>query len=120
MNVANAFLHGDLFEEVYMSLSLGYSGVGSRTTPTSNPTPPERQSTEKVCRLHKSLHGLKQAPRQWFSKLSTALLDFGFQQSKADYSLFLKKTRGIYLAVLVYVDDMLVVGDNQADIATLK
>jgi len=65
-----------------------------------------------VCRLHKSLYGLKQALRQWFSKLTSSLLVFGFQQSKAYYSLFTQHTSHGYIAVLVYVDDMLITGDN--------
>lgn len=52
--------------------------------------PPEFQTTErgKVCRLRKSLYGLKQASRCWFAKLVKALKAYGFLQSYADYSLF--------------------------------
>lgn len=100
MDVHNAFLHGDLDEEVYMKLPLGF----------------QHSEPNKVCRLHKSLYGLKQAPRCWFSKLADALTTFGFVQSYEDYSFF-SLTRGdIELRVLVYVDDLLVCGN---DIPTL-
>ena len=72
MDAHNAFLHGDLHEEVYMKF------------------PPDFQpnSTGSVCRLTRSLYGLKQAPRCWFAKLASALKHYGFRQSYYDYSLF--------------------------------
>jgi len=73
-----------------------------------------------VCKLVKALYGLKQAPRQWFTKLSTALLEYGFLQSKADYSLFSKHQHDDYVAVLVYVDDMIIASSNQHMIAKIK
>jgi len=76
--------------------------------------------SDKVCRLLKSLYGLKQAPRQWFVKLCTALLGFGYKQSKADYSLFTKQTSTSFTVVLVYVDDMVLTGDNQEEILKFK
>lgn len=103
MDVHNAFLHGDLDEEVYMKLPPGFYG-----------------SRGKVCRLKKSLYGLRQAPRNWFSKLATALKTFGFTQSYADYSLFSFKRSGIELHVLVYVDDLIVAGNNSDAITKFK
>ncbi|KAJ4717148.1 Retrovirus-related Pol polyprotein from transposon TNT 1-94 [Melia azedarach] len=61
MDVHNAFLHGDLEEEVYMKILPGF----------------ERQQSNVVCRMKKSLYGLKQAPRCWFAKLATALKNYG-------------------------------------------
>lgn len=65
-----------------------------------------------VCRLHKSLYGLKQASRQWYLKLSRTLLNMGFKKSHHDHTLFVKNTGGKYVAVLVYVDDILVASNN--------
>lgn len=66
----------------------------------------------KVCKMLKSLYGLKQASRQWNIKLTFALLDAGLCQSAYDYSLFtLKKGKGIII-VLVYVDDPIITGSN--------
>ncbi|CAM8954310.1 unnamed protein product [Rhodiola kirilowii] len=104
MDVHNAFLHGDLDEEVYMRPPPGLADV-----------PPGH-----VCRLQKSLYGLKQAPRNWFAKLSSALCAFGFCQSKADYSLFSYKKQEVILHVLVYVDDLIVAGNNSTSIARFK
>ncbi|XP_019260910.1 PREDICTED: uncharacterized protein LOC109238880 [Nicotiana attenuata] len=71
------------------------------------------ETHKKVCKLHKSLYGLKQAPRPWNMKLTEALLHMGFQQSHYDYSLFTKKARSDIVIILVYVDDLLISGNNQ-------
>lgn len=118
MDVSNAFLHGDLSEPVYIKLPPGYTHFGCRIEVNNScaktPTP------ALVCKLLKALYGLRQAPRLWFSKQSLTLLSLGFKQSKSDYSLFLKQTSTSTLAVLVYVDDLLICGSSMSDIHNLK
>ncbi|CAH9068461.1 unnamed protein product, partial [Cuscuta epithymum] len=84
MDVHNAFLHGDMNEEVYMKPPPGFY-----------PTQPG-----VVCRLKKSLYGLQQAPR--FAKLAASLRDYGFFQSYSDYSLFIFRRGDTCLNILIY------------------
>jgi len=69
--------------------------------------------------LNRSLYGLKQAPRAWFERLSSLLISLGFQYSKCDKSLFIKTSSGQSLFVLVYVDDILIIGSNATAVKSL-
>ncbi|GJV38731.1 ribonuclease H-like domain-containing protein [Tanacetum coccineum] len=104
LDIDNAFLYGDLNEVVYMKPPQGYYA----------------SDCNKVCRLKKSLYGLKQAPRQWNAKLTCALVENGFSQSKSDYSLFTKSDNGVFLALLVYVDDIIITGNDTSEIEKFK
>lgn len=73
-----------------------------------------------VCRLNKSLYGLKQASRNWFSTFSDTIHKFVYQQSKADYSLFTKSQGNSFTAILIYVDDILLTGNDLHEIKKLK
>ena len=66
------------------------------------------------------MYGLRQAPRCWFSKLSSALKSYGFSQSYSDYSLFTLHQQGVQLNVLVYVDDLIVSGNDHEAIIQFK
>jgi hypothetical protein len=98
------FLYGDLEETVYMKFPEGYFP----------------KDDTRVCRLKKSLYGLKQAPRQWNAKLTATLIENGFSQSKSDYSLFTKSDNGVFLALLVYVDDIIITGNSVTEIERFK
>ena len=104
LDVNNAFLHGDLKEEVYMRLPNGYSF----------------SSSSDVAKLKRSLYGLKQAPRAWFEKFRDALLLLAFQQSPYDPSLFLHKSPSGITILLVYVDDIIITGTDSEMISKLQ
>lgn len=73
-----------------------------------------------VCQLNKPIYGLKQAYRQWFLKLSSALSAHGFIQSKSNYSLFTCGNSTKFMALQVYVDDILLTGPSLEEINVVK
>jgi len=103
MDVKNVFINGDLEEEVYMRPPPGY-----------DPPP------NKACCLRRALYGLKQAPRAWFAKFSTTLSKIHFSSSPHDTALFLQKTNHGVVLLLLYVDDMIITGDDSSCIETVK
>jgi Reverse transcriptase (RNA-dependent DNA polymerase) len=104
MDVRNAFLQGDLEEEVYMDLPPGLL------------VPRE---SGLICRLKKIIYGLKQSPRAWYGKLSSAL-KIGFKRSEADSSMFTNTSNKGIVVILIYVDDLVITGSNLSGIETLK
>jgi hypothetical protein len=105
MDVKNVFLHGDLQEEVYMEQSPGYM---DQTRPNL------------VCRLKKTLYGLKQTLRAWSDKIGQYLVTSEFETSNADISLYVKKTDHGIVVIVIYVDDLIIIGDSDVDIFYLK
>jgi hypothetical protein len=65
-----------------------------------------------VCILKKALHGLKQAPRAWYGSIDSFLMIFGFTKSKADSNLYYKVVDGGPVILLLYVDDLFLIGDD--------
>src|SRR4051812_14959001 len=105
LDVKNAFLHGDLQEEVYMEMPPGFS---------------TQQTTGKVCRLKKSLYGLKQSPRAWFDRFRRAMCKVGYKQSNGDHTMFYKHENGRITILTVYVDNIIITGDVMKGIRMLK
>ena len=85
-------------------------------------TPPgfKTSNSHKVCRLRKSIYGLKQALCQWFAKLPSKLLEYRFVRSYAGYSLFTYKQGDKFMALLVYVDDLVLTGNDSDLCASFK
>ncbi|KAK1412293.1 hypothetical protein QVD17_33424 [Tagetes erecta] len=104
LDVNNAFLHGDLHEDVYMKIPQGFS----------------KEDDDRVCKLKKSLYGLKQASRNWYKKFTTSLLEIGFKQTRADPSLFIFKEEDVFVAALIYVDDVVIMGNDFNKIKSTK
>lgn len=103
LDVNNAFLQGTLTEEVYTIQPPGFV---------------DDDLLNHVCRLHKALYGLKQAPRAWYKDLSNYLLQSGFVNSVADTSLFILRRGSSLLYMLIYVDDIIVTGNDTSLLQT--
>ena len=103
MDVKNAFLNGDLSEEVYMQ-----------------PPPSLFVESNKVYHFRRALYGLKQAPRAWFAKFNSTISRLGYMASHYDSALFLCRTDKDTILFLLYVDDMIITGDDLIGIQELK
>ncbi|MCO5614827.1 hypothetical protein L7F22_069111 [Adiantum nelumboides] len=106
MDVITAFLHGDLEEEIYMQQSEGFVQKGKE---------------HLVCKLLKSLYGLKQSLRQWYHKFNAFMRSLDYKQSNEDPCLYVKRqSNGQLIMLILYVDDMLIAGHFKKDTADLK
>ncbi|KAL0559650.1 hypothetical protein IC582_000013 [Cucumis melo] len=105
LDVKSAFLNGFLQEEIYVEQPEGCEKQGERN---------------KVYLLKKALYGLKQAPRAWYSKIDEHLLSLGFLKSLSESTLYVKHNGTNILIVSLYVDDLLVTGNNADHIQNFK
>ena len=105
-DIKNAFLHGDLTDEVYMQQPSGFVAQGEYGL---------------VCRLCRSLYGLKQSSRAWFDRFSSVVQEFGMLRSSTNHSVFYHhNSSGQCIYLVVYVDDIVIIGSDEDGIQKLK
>lgn len=102
MDVKTAFLNGNLDEEIYMRQPEGFVREGF------------------VCKLNKSLYGLKQASRKWNECFHSHVTQLGFKRSEYDYCLYIKSDGNVIIYLLLYVDDLMIVTDNEEKLNEVK
>lgn len=97
MDVKTAFLNGDLEEEVYMDQPEGFLTTGKDNL---------------VCKLKKSIYGLKQASRQWYLKFNDTITSFGFVENTVDRCIYMKVSGSKFIILVLYVDDILLAAND--------
>lgn len=105
IDVNNAFLYDTLDHVIYMNQLLGFENS---------------RHPDYVCKLNKAIYGLKQSPRSWFGKIFEFMVHNGFSSCNSDASLFVKSYGPKVVVVLVYVDDLIIIGDYEDEIQQLK
>jgi len=97
MDVKTAFLNGDLEEDVYMDQPEGFEIKGK---------------DQMVCKLKKSIYGLKQASRQWYIKFNDTITSFGFKEITVDRCIYQKISGSKFIFLVLYVDDILLAAND--------
>ena len=105
MDVKTAFLNGDLEEEIYMNQPQGFITKGKE---------------KMVCRLFKTIYGLKQSPRAWYKKIDKYFESIGLKKSYADPNIYVLKNDMLYLIIALYVDDLILVSNKLRFLLTTK
>ena len=103
MDVKSAFLHGDLHEEIYMEQPQGFV-----------------QDSSLVCQLRRSLYGLKQAPRAWYEKMDSFLLASHFTRCHSDPTVYIQRHGANLLILVLYVDDLIIIGSSSSMIQSVQ
>ena len=106
LDVKTAFLHGDLKEEIYIDQLEGFKVKGKE---------------HMICKLKKSMYSLKQASRQWYKKFDSFMVGHEYTRINADHCAYVRKfPNDKFVILLLYVDDMLIVGQDVGVIGNLK
>ncbi|CAI7885656.1 unnamed protein product [Closterium sp. NIES-54] len=103
LDVKTAFLYGRLKEEVYMKQPPGFD-----------------DNSDCVCKLKRTIYGLKQNPRAWYTRIDEHLPSLGFVRSECDHALYVLNKDEKKLVLLLYVDDLLLVSDSKTLVADMK
>ena len=98
MDVKTTFLNGIIEEEVYIEQPEGFEIFSSDS---------------HVCRLKRALYGLKQAPRAWYTQIDNYFTGLDFTKSETDANLYQIVVEGKLLIIVLYVDDLILIGDEQ-------
>ncbi|CAL8996886.1 unnamed protein product, partial [Prunus brigantina] len=92
MDVKTAFLNGNLEEDIYMKQPEGFI---------------QEKGENLVCKLCKSIYGLKQASRQWYIKFDEVVKQYGFTENALDECIYMKMSGRNFIILVLYVDDIL-------------
>ena len=105
MDVKIAFLNGELDEEIYMTQPMGFEVKGQE---------------RKVCKLKRSIYGLKQSSRQWYFRFHDSIISHGFEMIEEDHFVYLKRSKKSVLILSLYVDDILIARNDMDSIVATK
>ena len=105
MDVKTAFLNGELEEEIYMEQPVGFIVKGEK---------------QKVCKLHRSIYGLKQSSKQWYLRFHKSILTYDFKMIEEDHCVYVKRSNDKLAILSLYVDDILIAGNDKEFVFAIK
>ena len=105
MNIKTAFLNRELDEEIYMDQPIGFVTKGHE---------------HKVCKLKQSIYGLKQSSRQWYLRFHRAVLSNRFTMIEEDHCVYIKRSKGSFIILSLYIDDILLADNDMEMIIATK
>jgi hypothetical protein len=105
MDVKTTFLNGELDEEIYMDQPIGFVAKGQEC---------------KVCKLKRSIYGLKQLSRQWYLRFHRTILLNGFTVIEEDHCVYTKRSKGSFIILSLYVNDILLASNDTEMIVATK
>ena len=105
MDVKTTFLNGELEEEIYMVQPENFVSKGQE---------------RKVCKLKRLIYGLKQSSRQWYLRFHQAVMSYGFAMTEEDHCVYIKRSKGNFVILSLYVDDILLAGNDKSFVMAIK